>query len=306
MKKKRKFLTPIGPFQPSCYGSCLIDHVDGNIVSITYCLYIIPISIFVILEWRNVFFVFNPSVWILGSILWLCCLYFLSATYLTEPGLIPKGAPLTAEQIRLISETPTQRLLRQVFICIKDGNYGRMEQLLSHTPSLATEFNNEGRTALHIAAFRGDYVACDRILHHGAKITPDFYSLTPLDYAAFEGAEDVVDLLLKHVHDLAYSISLGDPNIESDETDEGDGGALNSDNIVDLMKNKVMCKLGPDYATPRGECTMLPPYTGIPRSFIFDGRVLSCGICRQCCLNLPPRAQHCRFCDWYVIDVGRM
>lgn len=30
-------------------------------------------------------------------------------------------------------------------------------------------------------------MACDRILHHGAKITPDFYSLTPLDYAAFEG-----------------------------------------------------------------------------------------------------------------------
>ena len=47
-----------------------------------------------------------------------------------------------------------------------------------------------------------------------------------------------------------------------------------SKNIVDLMKNKVMCKLGPDYATPRGECTMLPPYTGIPRSFIFDGRVV--------------------------------
>ena len=33
-------------------------------------------------------------------------LYFLSATYLTEPGLIPKGAPLTPEQIRSISETP--------------------------------------------------------------------------------------------------------------------------------------------------------------------------------------------------------
>ena len=38
-----------------------------------------------------------------------------------------------------------------------------------------------------------------------------------------------MDLLLKHVHDLTCSISLGDPNIGSDETDEGDGGALNSD-----------------------------------------------------------------------------
>lgn len=73
------------------------------------------------------------------------------------------------------------------------------------------------------------------------------------------------------------------------------------------MKNKVVCELGPDYASPRGECTLLPPYTGFPRSIVFDGRVVrsgrafhrvSCAICRQCCLNLPPRALHCPFCDW--------
>ena len=40
------------------------------------------------------------------------------------------------------------------------------------------------------------------------------------------------------------------------------------------MKNKVVCELGPDYASPRGECTMLPPYSGIPRSIVFDGHVV--------------------------------
>ena len=36
-------------------------------------------------------------------LLFLSSLFFLSATYLTEPGLIPKGAPLTPEQNRLLA-----------------------------------------------------------------------------------------------------------------------------------------------------------------------------------------------------------
>lgn len=75
-------------------------------------------------------------------LLFLSSLFFLSATYLTEPGLIPKGAPLTPEQNRLLASAsctshflpslPAQRLLRQVFICIKDGDYNRLEvRLLS-------------------------------------------------------------------------------------------------------------------------------------------------------------------------------
>ena len=31
---------------------------------------------------------------------------FLFATFLTEPGIIPKGTPLTQEQIKNITETP--------------------------------------------------------------------------------------------------------------------------------------------------------------------------------------------------------
>lgn len=34
------------------------------------------------------------------------CIFFLSITYLTEPGIIPKGNPLTIEQIRKITDTP--------------------------------------------------------------------------------------------------------------------------------------------------------------------------------------------------------
>ena len=40
------------------------------------------------------------------------------------------------------------------------------------------------------------------------------------------------------------------------------------------MINKVKTELGPDLATPRGECSLLPPFTGIPRSILFDGRVV--------------------------------
>ena len=39
-------------------------------------------------------------------------------------------------------------------------------------------------------------MACDRILHHGAKVSPDAYSLTPLHYAAFEGVA-VIDRFLR-------------------------------------------------------------------------------------------------------------
>ena len=40
------------------------------------------------------------------------------------------------------------------------------------------------------------------------------------------------------------------------------------------MINKVKTELGPDLATARGECTLLPAFTGIPRSILFDGRVV--------------------------------
>lgn len=95
------------------------------------------------------------------------------------------------------------------------------------------EANAEGRTALHIAAFRGDYVACDRLLLHGARALPDVYSLTPLHYAAFEGvalrkaphvqAEDVVDLLLKHLR------AAGEDAAARGDDDDGDSGLLSSD-----------------------------------------------------------------------------
>ena len=58
-----------------------------------------------------------PLFWILDLLLWISyiillinisrCLYFLSATYVTEPGIIPKGEMLTVEQIRKITETPS-------------------------------------------------------------------------------------------------------------------------------------------------------------------------------------------------------
>lgn len=62
---------------------------------------------------------------------------FLTATYVTEPGIIPKGDPLTTDQIRRITETPgilnfsvlfiEQRQLRQLFIYINEGNYARFQ-----------------------------------------------------------------------------------------------------------------------------------------------------------------------------------
>lgn len=48
-------------------------------------------------------------------------------------------------------------------------------------------------------------------------------------------------------------------------------------NVLDLMVNRVESELGPDLASPKGECTLLPPFTGIPRSFLFDGHVVSDG-----------------------------
>ncbi|KAK8826749.1 hypothetical protein WA556_004338 [Blastocystis sp. ATCC 50177/Nand II] len=199
-----------------------------------------------------------------------------------------------------ISETPTQRMLHQLFICITDGNYNRFDSLLLQNHYLVNECNNEGRTALHIAVFKGDYTICERLLRNGATLTPDMYSLTPLHYAAYEGHEDLVNLFFKHTQKLAPP-TANENGVEAEEASEGDIGLRDSDNVVDLMINRVNAELGPDLATPRGECTLLPPYTGIPRSILFDGHVRSCAVCRQCCLNLPPRTQHCRFCDCCVM-----
>ena len=38
MKKKRKFMSPVGSFQPACGGTCLIDHAEGDLVFVTYML----------------------------------------------------------------------------------------------------------------------------------------------------------------------------------------------------------------------------------------------------------------------------
>ena len=38
MKKKRKFMSPVGSFQPACGGTCLIDHAEGDLVYVTYLL----------------------------------------------------------------------------------------------------------------------------------------------------------------------------------------------------------------------------------------------------------------------------
>lgn len=60
---------------------------------------------------------------------------FLFATFLTEPGIIPKGTPLTQEQIKNITETPcTQGVVvsssgataASLFSAIRDGNYNRI------------------------------------------------------------------------------------------------------------------------------------------------------------------------------------
>ena len=113
------------------------------------------------------------------------------------------------------------------------------------------------------------------------------------------------------------SISTG--VIESEDTNEGDNGSLDSDvgkrvsndgkNILDLMVNRVKSELGPDLASLKGECTILPPFTGIPRSLLFDGHVVCHGITishkdelwnmQNLLSKFAPRAQHCRFCDWY-------
>lgn len=123
-----------------------------------------------------------------------------------------------------------------------------------------------------------------------------------------------MSLFFKHTQKLAPP-AANENGVEAEEASEGDIGLRDSDvpfhpdpnsqNVVDLMINRVNAELGPDLATPRGECTLLPPYTGIPRSILFDGHVRSCAVCRQCCLNLPPRTQHCRFCDWWW-DRGRV
>ncbi|KAK8796450.1 hypothetical protein WA588_000585 [Blastocystis sp. NMH] len=292
MKAKRRFLSPIGSFRPACGGSCLIDHVEGDLMPLTCILFLLPLILIIVFEGRYLLHDVPAFLWGLSLLLWTISVVFLFATFLTEPGIIPKGTPLTQEQIKNITETPLQRLLRQLFSAIRDGNYNRINELLYHSPSLATEENNEGRTALHIAAFKGDLVAA---------LTPDHYMLTPMHYAAYEGHEDVVNLFLKcyHRQEANQSDSVSPSSLE--EANEGDNGALDSDNLLDLMINKVKTELGPDLATPRGECSLLPPFTGIPRSILFDGRVMSCGSCRVCSLNLPPRAQHCRFCDCCVM-----
>ena len=78
----------------------------------------------------------------------------------------------------MMSSIVAQRLLRQMFTALREGSYNRVDvvlrriidtqELLLHNPNLVilmnsthsqvNEENNEGRTALHIAAFKGDLV----------------------------------------------------------------------------------------------------------------------------------------------------
>lgn len=89
-------------------------------------------------------------------------------------------------------------LARKLLRACEAGDLDAVERLLAENGESALHEGGSGRTALHIAAERGDVALADRLLRHGADPNAkDEDAGTPLHRAANCGGPKIVERLLK-------------------------------------------------------------------------------------------------------------
>lgn len=87
--------------------------------------------------------------------------------------------------------------MKPFFNLIEEGNLARAQEMIIQSPALANASDDEGFTALHIAALSGNTPIVVLLLNHGADIEAKdrVNGLTPLHFA---GNPQVASLLISH------------------------------------------------------------------------------------------------------------
>lgn len=97
----------------------------------------------------------------------------------------------------------TVLLAGEIHDAVRTGDVWKVKQLLAENPdqtdSPVNSVTHEGRTALHIAVYRGQLNMVELLLAHKADIrAKDNYGRTPLHEAIVSGSKEVVGVLLVH------------------------------------------------------------------------------------------------------------
>jgi len=91
----------------------------------------------------------------------------------------------------------------EIHDAVRSGDVSKAKQLLAENPDQVNNATQEGRTALHIAVYRGQVNMVELLLAHKADLrAKDNYGRTPLHEAIVSGSKDVVGLLLARKADV--------------------------------------------------------------------------------------------------------
>jgi len=91
--------------------------------------------------------------------------------------------------------------IQEIATAASSGDVARLRELLASDGSLARAFDDEGWTALHLAAFHGHRDAAEALLESGAMVdarSTNRLENTPLHAACAGGRTELVALLLAH------------------------------------------------------------------------------------------------------------
>jgi uncharacterized protein len=87
-----------------------------------------------------------------------------------------------------------------VFEAATLGDIARLQALLANDPALARAFSNDGFTALHLAAFFGQFGAAEELLQHHADpnaVAENAMKVGVINSAAASGRADLVTMVLR-------------------------------------------------------------------------------------------------------------
>ncbi len=114
-------------------------------------------------------------------------------------GLTPLQVAVHFEREEVAELLANKGATVDIFSAAALGNVDRVTKLLKTNPKLATERDRDGSTALHWAAREGRKAVAEVLLAKGADVNvKGESSLTPVQLAAAEGHEDLVELLRRH------------------------------------------------------------------------------------------------------------
>jgi len=97
----------------------------------------------------------------------------------------------------------------------RDGDLAQVRALLKHNPDLVSTRDSTGRTPLHFAAYEGHEDVVELLLAHGADVNAKADNgETPLHFAARKGYTNVVKLLWLHGADVDAKDNHGDTPLD--------------------------------------------------------------------------------------------